>query len=82
MSNGSLFGCNAEFRKRRREFRHLRHALENNGLAMQDPKEGSPKSFQVRGDNLRKLKGAVGWTVASALLLYLLLVAAAGAFAR
>lgn len=70
-----------EFRKRRREFRYLRHALGNNGLAMKDPKELSPR-IQVSGESLRRLRGAAGWTVASLALLYLLLVAAAGAFAR
>ncbi len=71
-----------EFRKRRREFRYLRHALGNNGLAMKGPKERSPRFFQVSGETLRRLRGAAGWTVASLALLYLLLVAAAGAFAR
>jgi hypothetical protein len=49
---------------------------------MKDPKEASPRIFQVTGESLRRLKGAAGWTVASIALLYLLLVAAAGAFAR
>ena len=74
----TAIACNAEFRKRRREFRHLPSVVKNNELAMKVPKEDSYRSLQVRGDGLRKLRGAAGWTLGTAVLLYLLLAAAAG----